>query len=220
MRDCIFLVADSQMEATFKGFLGRVDAFQQLGTGQFEFDSTQDIIRATGGNDPGVYVRGHLLLDLYKVSHRYAVIVLDNQWDGSPGVTQIEKGIANNMLASGWAADQFVVIVIDPELEAWIVQDAPEILTLFRLSLNSYMSPKPWLVDQGLWEDALPKPTDPKTALQQLLRQSTAQRVPPSAANYQKITRCISVQHCIDPSFHKLRSTLQTWFPPATGGAS
>jgi len=218
MRDCIFLVADSQMEATFRGFLSRADVFQELGTGQFEFDPAQDIIRATGGNDPGVYVRGHLLLDSYKASHRYAVIVLDNQWDGSPGVTQIEKGIANNMLANGWGVDQFVVIVIDPELETWVLQDAPQILTLFRLNLNSYSSPKPWLVDQRLWDNALPKPTDPKTALQQLLRQSTAQRVPPSAANYQKITSRVSVQHCIDPAFCKLRSTLQTWFPPNVGG--
>jgi hypothetical protein len=218
MRDCIFLVADSHMEATFNGFLTRSQFHLSLGTGKFEFDPSQDIIQATGKNDPGVYGNAHQYLSFYQKTHRYAVIALDNQWDGSPGVEKIEQTIAHNMQLSGWDADRFVVIAIDPEVEAWVLQDSPVLIQLFKLNIGDECSPKSWLVKQNAWNAEELKSNDPKAALEMLLKQSTAQKISISAANYKKITSEISVKHCIDPAFHKLRSALQVWFPPTVGG--
>jgi hypothetical protein len=216
MRDCIFLVADSQMEATFRGFLTREKFYLSLGTGFFEFDPALDIIRPVSDRkgDSIIHQEAHILLRTYQNTHRYAVIVLDKQWDGSPQIARIEQDVAGNMTASGWTADRFVVIVIDPELEAWVLQDSSMLQQIFKLDLGEVSSPKSWLVQKGLWDDAKPKADDPKAALITLLKQSTVQKVPASAANYQKITHAISVKSCIDPAFDKLRSTLQSWFPP------
>lgn len=218
MRDCVFLVADSHMEAAFNGFLTRPQFHLSLGTSAFDFDPAQDFIRATGKNDSGVYGIAHQYLSSYQKTHRYAVIALDNQWDGSPGVEKIERTITHNMHLSGWESDRFVVIVIDPELESWILQDSPALIQLFKLDIGGDTSPKSWLVKQNAWKPEDPKSSDPKAALEKLLKQSKAQKISISAANYKKITSEISVKHCIDPAFCKLRSTLQTWFPSSAGG--
>src|SRR5215475_4807580 len=116
MRDCIFLLADKNMEAAFTGFLTRYGFHLSLGIRRFAFDQTQDIIVASS-SDPGVFQRAHELLRLYLHTHRFAVIVLDHAWDGSPDVELLEQTIKSNMLSSGWRTDRVVVIVIDPELE-------------------------------------------------------------------------------------------------------
>jgi hypothetical protein len=54
MRDCIFLLADKNMEAACIGFFTREQFHKSLGIRQFVFDPQQDII-VESGNDPGVY---------------------------------------------------------------------------------------------------------------------------------------------------------------------
>ncbi|BAZ10919.1 hypothetical protein NIES4071_27430 [Calothrix sp. NIES-4071] len=51
MRDCIFLLADKNMEATFIGFLTRDGFHFSLGIRQFDFDPQQDIIVDEMGNE-------------------------------------------------------------------------------------------------------------------------------------------------------------------------
>ena len=82
------------------------------------------------------YTRAHEFLRPYQKTHRYAVIALDNAWEGSPGVEGIENNISNNMLKTGWEVNNFIVIVIDPELEAWILQDTPVVEQAFRSTLQ------------------------------------------------------------------------------------
>lgn len=74
MRDCIFLLADKNMEATFIGFLTRDGFHLSLGIRQFEFDPAEDLIVDESGSDPGVYTRAHEFLRPYQRTHRYAVI--------------------------------------------------------------------------------------------------------------------------------------------------
>lgn len=118
MRDCIFLLADKNIEATFIGFLTREQFHLSLGTRQFEFEQAEDLIVDVSGNEPGVYTRAYELLRSYQRTHRYAVIVLDNAWEGSPGVTAIENNIRVNTLKTGWNEDNFAVIVsTDPAFQ-------------------------------------------------------------------------------------------------------
>jgi hypothetical protein len=116
VRDCIFLVADKNMAAAFIGFFTREQFHKSLGIRQFEFDPQQDVIVDESGNDPGVYTRGHELIRPYRQTHRYAVVVLDKAWDGSPGVEEIHDAIQENLIKTGWNQENCAVIVINPEL--------------------------------------------------------------------------------------------------------
>lgn len=207
MRDCVFLLADKNMEGAFAGFFMREGFYLSLGIQHFTFDRTRDTLVASG-NDPDVYTRAHELLRSYRRTHRFAVIVLDNDWDGSPGVEMIQNNIQENMTGSGWRRDRFEVVVIDPELENWIWQDSPHVTSAFRFTQHSSL--RQWLGEQGLWDAGAAKPADPKRAVDVTLRTA---RVPRSAAIYRQITSRISIQGCTDPAFHRLRDALQRWFP-------
>src|SRR5436853_186249 len=109
MKDCIFLLADLDMESTFRGFLTRNNFHLALQVRLFEFEC----IRAPT-KDPGVYNQAHELLRSYQRSHRYAVVVLDEAWDGSPGAEAIRQYIHDNLIRSGWSEDRIAIIVIRP----------------------------------------------------------------------------------------------------------
>jgi len=208
MRSCIFLLADKNMEAVFTGFLTRPNFHLSLGIGKFNFDPKYDIIVDESGNDPGVYTRGHELLRSYQITHQYAVIVLDNAWEGSPGVEQIESNISDNLIKTGWTKNRIAVIVIAPELEAWILQDNQNVEECFRFK-NQPTSLKDWLIFKGLWNKNQPKSIDPKLAIETTLKFT---KTPRSSAIYQKIASKISVKGCQDLAFLKLVNCLQSWF--------
>lgn len=203
MRDCIFLVADTNMEAAFKGFLERDQFYQSLQCGAFEFNAKQDLIVASGDNDPGLYTRAHEILRSYTQTHSHAIVVLDAEWEGSPGAEQITKHITNNLSQSGWDTEMLKVIVIDPELENWIWQKNLHVATA--LGMNSVQD-----ITTDLWPEGQTKPERPKETLEAVLKRN---RIPRSSAIYNKITSHVSVGHCQDASFQLLKSTLQAWFP-------
>ena len=208
MRDCIFLLADLGMVAAFKGFFSRQGFYHALGTAPFHVDPQLDIICDRAGNDPGVYTRAHELLRTYQSSHRYAVIVLDNAWEGSPGVEKIRANISINMELVGWQINRFVVIVIDPELESWMWQDNPHVARAFGFSLRPSL--RDWLCKQALWPADSPKPPDPKLAFEKTLKVSKA-KIP--SVVFKKICSGISFKYCVDDAFGLLKHTLQKWFP-------
>jgi hypothetical protein len=207
MRDCVFLLADKNMEAAFIGFLTRDGFHFSLEIQQFNFDPLLDIIVDEMGNDPGVYTRAHEFLRSYQRTHRHAVIVLDNAWEGSPGITAIEDNISQNMRATGWDENDFTVIAINPELEVWILQDSPVVEKAFRFQQN--ISLRKWLEQKRLWDASELKPADPKKAVEDTLRIS---RTPRSSAIYRQITSRISVKGCLDPAFQKLCTKMRQWF--------
>ena len=208
MRDCVFLLADKNMEGAFTGFFMRDGFHLSLGIQHFTFDRTMDILVASG-NDPDIYTRAHELLRSYRRTHRFAVVVLDNAWEGSPGVEMIQNTVQENMISSGWHRRRFEVVVIDPELEAWIWQDSQHVASAFRFTQRSSL--RQWLGEQGLWNADAAKPADPKRAVEVTLRTS---RLPRSSAIYRQITSRISVQGCTDSAFHRLSDALRRWFPP------
>jgi hypothetical protein len=208
LRDCVFWVADNTMAEVFKAFLTRDKFHMSLGCGRFDFDPRQDIFPNAGGNDPGLYVRAHHLVADYALTHKYAVVALDAAWDGSPEPAAIEDHVSNN-LAAVWAAGRYRVIVIEPELEAWVLHDNPHVATAFRYNGTSPL--RHWLRDNGHWPEPLAKPPDPKAAVEALCRFT---RTPRSAAVYAKVVSRITVKTCIDHAFRRLAGTLCEWFPP------
>lgn len=207
MKDCVFLLADTNMQEAFRGFLTREDFHLKLQIRPLLFDPLQDMIVDRGGNDPGVYNRAHEILRSYQTKYRYAVIVLDNKWDGSPGVTRIRQHIGDNMCRNGWSAERFSVIVIDPELEIWIWQNSPHIAPA--CGFTEFAQLQGWLHERGMWPIGAQKPVQPKKAIEDALRRM---RQPRSSAIYRRITSQVSVRRCTDPAFDELRKTLQKWF--------
>lgn len=211
MEDCIFLVADKQMESVFKGFLKERNNYHvSLGTRPF----TCEIKADRAGNDPGLYMRSHELLRPYCHTHQHAVVVLDQDWQGAPEVETIRTKIKNDLVENGWHGENVEVIVIDPELEIWLWQDSPHIANVFQFDYYPHPSLRSWLEHKGMWASAQLKPTKPKKAFELL---SVEARIPHSGAIYSKIVQRVSVSGCTDTAFRLLLETLQRWFPPEGG---
>lgn len=208
-RPCVILVADSNMAATFRGYFKRDSWHLSLGCAQFDIntDVGADLLVDEGGNDPGVFTKGHELLRPYQSSHRRALVVLDCEWDGSPGKETIVAHITANLVTSGWAEDAVKVIAIDPELENWLWQDKPQVADVLRY--KGAKSLRQHLADSGWWPADATKPLRPKEAAEWILRQT---RQPRSSAIYQRLAEGISIKGCTDPAFLQLHVTLRAWF--------
>jgi hypothetical protein len=215
MRDCVFILADGTMRAMFEGFLDRAHFSRRLKVGEFQLEATTDLIVAVGsrtdtsGFDSGLYSNARVWLDPLLGHYRHAIVVLDNDWDGSPGVVAIREKIRKDLVESGWHQDQIEVIVIDPELESWVWQDSVHVERAFRYRRDE-ISLRMRLQRDGWWDDGQPKPTRPKEAFESLKREL---RLRPAAVVFNEIASSITVANCTDPAFQQLCTTLRRWFP-------
>jgi len=200
-RDVIFLVADNGMKHVLKGFLGR-EPRRRLGCGEFGIDPEAEI-RVEPTRDSGVYGKAHELLRPYLRTHRRAVVILDADWNGSPGATAIREHVGQR-LKDDW--EEFTVIVIEPELEAWLMNEGPHLPKIFRCPENY----RQLLAGAGFWPDGTAKPPRPKEALEHLRQRHRARA---TNAEFGKLAAAMSVRHCQDPAFIQLRDQLRTWFP-------
>jgi len=208
-RDCVFLLADSTMRACFDGFISRENFHLSLKCGRIDIDPTYDIIVAAGDHDPGLYTRAHETLRPYLNTHHHAVVVLDAEWDGSPGTADIRMHIESMLSANGWKSDHIAVIVIDPELENWIWQRNVHVAKAI-----GFGSLRDLFTDTDLrnaWPEGQHKPSSPKETLITVLRKND---IPLSASIYKKITKQVSVSDCSDRAFLQLVEKLRNWFPP------
>ena len=212
MRDCVFFTADSTMKQALLGFMTRNDRFAHynLGTAPFAFDPNEDLF-SSATMDSGTYTTGEELLKPFQKTHRHAVLMLDAEWDGSPGADTIRTDLTNRILASGWTADEFKVIVIDPELESWIWQRNQRVATALRFGSVAEMVDAVQAANID-WPNGELKPSSPKAALQAV---ATRRRgIGFSSAIHKSITATVSLVKCQDAAFLELRQTLQGWFPP------
>lgn len=201
-RDIVFLVADKGMEQVVTGFLGRERCHLSLGCAAFTFHPRADLI-VSPTKDSGMlkYARG--LLKSFEITHQRAVVILDNAWTGSPGVAVLKERLRET-LSEGWK--ELAVIVIDPELEAWIVNENQHLSSIIRCPENY----RQLLADAGHWPLDVVKPPDPKAALNHLRQRHGARA---SNAEFGKLAAKMSVKYCKDPAFLQLRDQLCTWFP-------
>ena len=209
-RPCVILVADSNMAATFRGYFKRERWHLSLGCAPFEIntDVGADLLVDEGGNDPGVYTKGHELLRPYQNSHHRALVVLDCEWEGSPGKDAIVAHITANLVVSGWAEDAVKVIAIEPELENWLWQDKPQVAEVLRYKGDKSL--RQHLADSGWWPADATKPPRPKEAAEWVLKQT---RQPRSSAIYQKLAEHISIKGCTDAAFAEMHDAFLAWFP-------
>lgn len=213
MRDCLFVVADKNMEGTLRGIFSRSEYHRTLGTGPFDFDPHQDLIVAHGQNDPGLYTRANELLRPYVGSHRHAVVIMDAAWSGAPPVDAIRNRLGVHLHDAGWTGDTGCAVVIDPELERWVWQDSPHVCAALGHG-GEFGDLRASLTDQGFWREGEPKPHQPKEAVEWALRRA---RLPRSSSIYQRLAGQVSLRRCQDPAWITLVAALRAWFP-ASGG--
>jgi hypothetical protein len=198
----IALVADSHQQGILRVLLGQRGG--ALGTGVITHRVERHPRR-----DPGVYREAGPWLRSYQRDFRYAIVLLDSEWTGSPGPETIEEKIQVDLDRSGWVG-RSRVIVIAPELESWAWCEGPQVTRVLGCSWARIRQlGRQW----AWWPEGHAKPTRPKELLEGVLRQTGRK---PSVALYRELASEVALDRCQDPAFCRLRDTLREWFPAGT----
>ena len=203
VRDLVCLVADNDIKESILGLFGR---HQALGIRQPSHN-----ILVHPAHDPGCRVHAPEFLRPYLNQSRYALVVLDHHGSGREDVTRevLEEQLEERLEQSGWR-ERAAVVVIAPELETWVWSDSPHVEAVLGWSGRS-PDLRAWLRLEGWQDEGSSKPGRPKEAVEEAL---FTVRKPRSAAIYRRLAENVSVAKCTDPSFIKLKTRLQAWFPP------
>jgi len=199
-KDLIVLVADIQQEKTIATLLEARAASLHIRQPNY------DIFRHAE-HDPGVFNHAGDFLRVFLHQFRYALVILDAAWTGSPTTaTEMAHKVQADLDQSGWQ-NRNAVIVIDPELEIWVWSDSPHVPRVLGTDWDTIRA----LADErGCWDTDASKPRQPKELLEDVLQETNKRR---SAALFEQLTRQVGLERCHDASFMQLRQVLQTWFP-------
>lgn len=200
--DLIVLVADSDTEATIRALLARPEALQVR-----PFDSE---IRRHPYRDNGCLRKSHEFLRLFCHTHARALVIFDREGCGAEEKSgdEIAAQVQAALSANGWE-ERAEVIVLDPELEIWAWSRSAHVAQILCIGTATSDVAR-WLTEQNYLPPGHVKPPRPKEAMQEALRRA---RIPRSPRIHAEIAAKVSLSQCIDPSFEKLRSILQRWFP-------
>jgi hypothetical protein len=200
-KDLVVLVPDRNTEFAVKGVLTRPQA---LGIREISSE-----IFVHTGRDSGCYLGSHDFLRPMCHNFRHALVIFDRVGCGREDHSreEIEEKVGLKLAVSGWE-DRAAVVVIDPELEAWVWSDSPQVASCLGWT-SDLANLRRWLSKNGWWPSSSLKPPDPKLAVEQVLRKV---RKPRSSAIYEQLARRVSFQRCTDPAFLKFRHIMREWF--------
>jgi hypothetical protein len=201
MLDLVVLTADKNTQLGLRALLAQP---AKLGIAEIRVE-----VIAHPRRDPAVLREAHQFLRVYLSRARYALVVFDREGCGDTASrTELEARVQANLHANGWSSRSGVV-VIDPELEAWVWSDSPHLPTVLgwkdgQAELRRFLSTRDldWRPGRN--------PARPKEALEAALEGARRAR---SSSLYEDLAQLVSFERCQDPGFLKLRSTLSGWFP-------
>lgn len=200
-RDLVILAADRSIEATVRGLLNRPES---LGIRRVSHDTFVHPYR-----DPSCRKDSHGFLKPFVTLYNHALVIFDREGCGkeSSSSDELEQEVAAHLAANGWNS-RAAVIVLDPELEAWVWSDSPHVSDVIqwqggRSSLNE------WLISQGFLRRGETKPVSPKEAFESALRHT---RTPRSSSLYHQLAGRVSFERCQDASFLRFRRLMLSWF--------
>lgn len=199
--DLVVLVPDKQMEATLRSLLHRHASLQVK---PFSFE-----ILVHPRRDPGCRGESAALLSVYASRAKYALVLFDREGCGEEQLPRetLESNVEAALAASGWTGRSSVV-VISPELEAWVWSDSPVVdQTVGWAGLAPSL--RQWLVEQQLVVANDSKPSKPKEAFEAALKKVRKRR---SASIYGELAAKVGLGRCTDPAFQKLKNILLGWF--------
>ena len=201
MKDLILLVPDVSIEKTVCAILEY--RRQALHIRELSFDCIR-----WHGRDGGVRKHAHTILQLHREKYRNAVVIFDHHGCGEEDqktACQIENDVMSNLVNFGWNDNNALVVVIEPELEAWVWSDSPWVAKVVEWLDGDTESLKLYVKGIGFQFDHLGKPVKPKEALEQVLRKTG---IPYSASNFKRMAEKVSWRYCEDRSFLKLKNFL------------
>ena len=207
MRDLVVLVADRSMERVFSTILEA--RFESLGIRPVSFD-----VFVNPRRDPGCLRESDSFLRPFARQYSYALVAFDHDGCGhsDSAPEDLSKIVSGRLKVSGWG-DRAEVLVIVPELEVWVWSESPRVAEAFGWPAGETV--RHWLHERGQWPSDSAKPSNPKTAVELLMR-ATKRRSP--SAVFRDIAATVSLERCTDPCFIRLRTVLQTWFPREAEG--
>jgi hypothetical protein len=203
-KDLVVLAADGQIGAALDGLLCRAKSLR--------FREVVSNIFVHPQKDPGCFFRGHDFLRPFCRQYRFALVVFDREGCGRQQLSRevLETEIEQRLAVSGWG-NRAAAVAIDPELEAWVWSDSPEVDQVLGWS-NRTPSLSVWLKSEGFRTEDEAKPRQPKRALEEALQLARKRR---SSSIYRQLAERVGVHRCTDPAFLKLKTVLQSWFGAA-----
>ncbi len=200
--DLFVLVADRDIEQTVLGLLARTHAMGIRSVQTAE-------VRPFSRHDGGCRVEGVSFLRALRGQVRHSLLIFDHHGSGADTTAaELENRLEEELRKSGWGEDA-AVIVIDPEIEAWVWAESN---LVDRILGRSDGSLRIWLQSNDYIKPGQQKPADPKNAMEAALRHVAKK---PSSSIFRQLADNVSFKGCTDRSFNKLTSTLQRWFPPS-----
>ncbi len=161
-------------------------------------------------HDNGVRLRSAEFLRPFLKTYEKALAIFD--FEGSGVETQsprrVELAVEESLTANGWQ-DRCAAVVLVPELEAWIWDEALSLAKAANLKMT-LRQVRTLLVDRGFINTDEIKPRRPKEAFEFLLREGQTKR---SSSLFDDLGKSIDARKCVDPGFQKFVKTLSTWFP-------
>lgn len=200
-KDLIVLVEGKDDEKTIAGLVKRAPA---LGIRPITVD-----IFPHPNSGPGCVNEASNFLRNFTKTHHHALVFFDREGCGrqtTPAIT-IENEVKIELIRSGWN-DRAGVIVVEPELEAWVWSLSPHVEEVLGWK-DRNPNLREWLITEGWCLSGQIKPEFPKEAMQAALRVAGKAR---SSAIYGQLAEKVSLQRCQDESLERLKILLQTWF--------
>jgi len=210
MRDLLVYVADNNMAEAVAGLLERPGVHYAVGCAPFTFDPRMDIKVATGQNDPGLYTRANLLMRPFASEYRRAVVIVDEEWEGSPGAEDILLALRSHLDDAGWEGVLGLPLVVSPEADVWLWTRTDH--TAKALGWVDWNTLEKSLFEANWWNAEQHKPPKPKEAAEWALRKGV-KRLPRSSRLYRQVSGSVSLSRCEDPALMTFLEQLRIWFP-------
>lgn len=159
-------------------------------------------------SDGTTRVAGPDLLRMKQRDFKHGLLILDFEGSGTSHANALDlEAELDQDLERMWPGGA-KAIVIQPELDVWMW--GSDNMLQSTLNWPDPQGIRPWVNNRGFSFHSNGKPERPKEAFKEVLMHI---REPRSSALYGTIANKISLSKCVDPSFHRLRNQLQTWFP-------
>ncbi len=204
-KDLLVIVADLDADNVMQSLLNRHPAFQIKKVNYEIFRHPE--------HDPGCRGKGVDFARTFCKQYDHLILMFDHHGAGADKTTpeDLEKKLESELSINGWKDNRAAVIVIQPELEAWVWGDSKQVDQVCGWS-SRIPSLRQWLVAEGDLETEQSKPKDPKSAFKKVLKNAKP-RKQFSAAIFRELGEKVSFRNCQDRAFNKLKSTLSNWFP-------
>ena len=160
MKDLVVLVADRNMEVAVKTLIEK--RYKSLGIRQVQAD--------------------FFVHQPHCNKYYYALVMFDHEGCGQENrpAWQVEQEVKERLEQTGWQG-RCEVIVLEPELEAWVWSSSPHVPEALGLTPEQMQQ-----ILQRFPQNRLGKPQRPKEAMEECLRQAKSLALPASTPNWRK----------------------------------